>query len=36
MGMILMERRTVKVWINEDVFSNVCLMALGSGFEGEK
>ena len=36
MGMILMEQRNVIVWINEDIFSNGCSMALGSGFEGEK
>jgi hypothetical protein len=35
-GMVFMEGRAVRVWINEDVFAGGCMMPLGKGTEGER
>ena len=34
--MITLEKKEVRVWVNEDVFSNEPQMPLKSGKEGEK
>jgi hypothetical protein len=35
-GMIFMENKTIRVWINEDIFSGVRMNSLSEGLAGEQ